>query len=74
ILLMLCSFLRVTSGRKGTRTYFENLPINLPQYFEMENRMHKKGVPFLPHIVAMANSNKINIFSFANDRFSLSIQ
>ena len=23
---MLCSFLKVTSGRTGTRTYFENLP------------------------------------------------
>ncbi|HFI0729735.1 TPA: helix-turn-helix domain-containing protein, partial [Streptococcus suis] len=37
---MLCSFLRVTSGRTGTRTYFENLP--LIERWKNENKSNRE--------------------------------
>ena len=36
-MLILCSFLRVTSGRTGTRTYFENLPLGKLQVNQYSN-------------------------------------
>ena len=61
---MLCSFLKVTSGRTGTRTYFENLPFFIFESSIESSIMKLATLLYSKKIVSLSLSK--SVISFDN--------